>query len=83
MILGVAGFHYIDPFGHGWALLAVLAGIIIGWFAGPMFGLLFLLPFEGISRLVRFIRHGCWTGDTQHIPQEAQQVAASNGDKRP
>jgi hypothetical protein len=61
MILGFAGFHFTEPYGLWWALPAVLAGIIAGWFIGPWFGLLFLLPFEGAARLVRFVRHGRWT----------------------
>ncbi len=61
MIMGFAGFHFAEPFGHWWALLAVLAGMIAGWFIGPWFGLLFLLPFEGAARLARFVRHGRWT----------------------
>ena len=61
MILVFVGFHLVEPFGIWWALLAVLLGIIVGWFVGPWLGLLFLLPFEGAARLARFIRHGRWT----------------------
>ena len=61
LIFGLAGFHFADPFGHGWELSAVLAGIIVGWLIGPWFGLVFLLPFEGAARLTRFVWHGRWT----------------------
>jgi len=61
LILGFVGFQLAEPLGLGWALLAVIAGIIVGWFVGPWFGLLFLLPFEGAARLTRFVRHGRWT----------------------
>jgi len=61
MILAFVGYQLADSFGPWWALLAVLAGIVIGWFVGPWLGLLFLLPFEGVARLARFIRHGRWT----------------------
>jgi hypothetical protein len=61
MILGFTGFHFAEPFGEWWTLLAVLTGIIAGWFIGPWFGLLLLLPFEGAAQLARFFRHGRWT----------------------
>ena len=56
LILGFAGSHFAEPFGFGWALLAVPTGIIVGWLVGPWFGLLFLLPFEGAARLARCVR---------------------------
>jgi hypothetical protein len=61
LTLAFLGFHWVEPFGLWLALLAGLVGMIVGWFVGPWFGLLFLLPFEGAARLSRFVRHGRWT----------------------
>ena len=61
MILAFGGFQLAEPFGLGWALLAILAGIVVGWLVGPWFGLLSLLPFEGAARLTRYVRVGRWT----------------------
>ncbi|KJV06359.1 hypothetical protein VZ94_11755 [Methylocucumis oryzae] len=54
--LGIIGgalvaFNFVIHFGFWLAALAAIAGAICGHFIGPIFGLLFLLPFEVGARL--------------------------------
>jgi len=57
----LVAYNFIMPFGFELAVLAAIVGAVGGYFIGPYFGLLFLLPFEGAARLWRYSKTGNWT----------------------
>jgi lipoprotein signal peptidase len=62
------GYHFVSPFGVAFGIIAALIGAVAGLYMGPLLGLLFILPFEGLSRLYRFLTTGRWT-DPQFTPE--------------
>jgi hypothetical protein len=60
-VAGIGAYQFVSPYGIIWGILAGLVGALSGLFIGPIIGLLFILPLEGASRLVRFLMTGRWT----------------------
>ena len=56
----LAAHHFASPFGTVAGIVAGVVGAVAGFFIGPLLGYLLLLPFEGASRLCRFVTTGRW-----------------------
>lgn len=56
-----AAYCLVSPYGTVLGVLAAVGGAVTGFFIGPIFGLLFLMPFEGAARLKRYLGTGHWT----------------------
>ena len=72
-----AGYYFVSPYGTVLGVLAALIGAVAGRYIGPILGLLFLLPFEGVARLGRFLTIGRWTE-----PHDIQQPPTTTRDDR-